>query len=49
VAFDLAGIRRRKLTSNSRPRDVAGKLVQIERNSQALLAGHVPIQLDLPR
>jgi hypothetical protein len=35
------------LVSNSRARDFAGKLVQIQRNSEPFLAGHSSITLDL--
>lgn len=38
VTFDLGGTGGRELTANSGPRDLAGELVQVESNPQALLA-----------
>lgn len=37
-----------KLAENTGPRYVAGKLVQVEGNLQSLLAGHPPVDSDLP-
>ena len=36
-----------KLASNSFPRDIAGELVEVQRDLESLLAGHRPVTFDL--